>query len=111
VCVLSLLRPRLNTDSPPSSSGKFEPPGAKTVTSYVIEREKENDPRWIALKAAQLRAQKAEEIAAQLPTGKDDLLCLAQSLLKRLVLDIFRSYRQTKRTKVHNLQELCSCYR
>lgn len=40
-------------------SGNFEPPGAKLVASYVAEHDRETDPRWVAIKAAELKLQAA----------------------------------------------------
>jgi len=52
-----------------SFSGNFEPPGTAAVSTFVAEVEKEYDPRWQAVKAAERRAQMAEKAAAQAPAG------------------------------------------
>jgi hypothetical protein len=44
-------------------SGNFEPPGAKAVASFVNEYDRETDPRWLAVKEAGLRAERAEKAA------------------------------------------------
>jgi hypothetical protein len=54
---------------PVTFSGKFEPPGAASLASYLTEYEHEFDPKWLAVKAATLRAEKAEKEAAQAPAG------------------------------------------
>jgi hypothetical protein len=55
---------------PLSFSGNFEPPGAVAVSTFVTEYEKELDPRWQAVKAAEIRAERAERAAIQAPAGK-----------------------------------------
>lgn len=45
-------------------------PGAAKVNAFVTEYDKEVDPRWQAVKAAELRAEKAEKAAGRAPAGK-----------------------------------------
>lgn len=52
-----------------SNTGKFEPPGASAVSNFVAEYDREHDPRWLAVKAAELRAERAEMAAVQAPTA------------------------------------------
>jgi hypothetical protein len=44
-------------------SGNFEPPGARAVASFVNEYDRETDPRWLAVKEAGRRAERAEKAA------------------------------------------------
>jgi hypothetical protein len=46
-------------------SGSFEPPGAQAVAQFVSEYEKANDPRWQAVKVAQVAADKAKAETAK----------------------------------------------
>ena len=55
-------------------SGNFEPPGARAVNAFVAQHDKVNDPRWMAVKIAQQRAEAAEKLAAE-NAGKLCLLC------------------------------------
>jgi hypothetical protein len=59
------LPPRPYSDS--LSSGGFEPPGANSVAAFVAEYDRSVDPRWLA---AEIRAAKAEETAAQVTAGE-----------------------------------------
>lgn len=46
-------------------SGDFAPPGANAVAMFVSEYDKVSDPRWQAIKAAEIKASKAEMEAAR----------------------------------------------
>jgi hypothetical protein len=48
-------------------SGNFEPPGAASLSTFVNEYEKELDPRWQAVKAAERRVEMAERATTQAP--------------------------------------------
>src|SRR5271170_606 len=55
-------------------SGNFEPPGSKALQDFVREHDIETDPQYLALKAAQLKAEKAERDArAVIPPGHHNL--------------------------------------
>jgi len=47
-----------------SNSGKFEPPGSSLVNDFVIQYDRHTDPRWLAVKAAEDRADAAERARA-----------------------------------------------
>jgi hypothetical protein len=51
----------------PTFSGGFEPPGSSKIAAYVAEYDRSVDPRWLA---AEMRAAKAEETAAQVTAGE-----------------------------------------
>jgi hypothetical protein len=54
-----------------SNTGEFEPPGSRAVKDFVREYDKNNDPRWLAVVAAEQRAERAEKaIAEALPAPK-----------------------------------------
>jgi len=46
-----------------SNTNNFEPPRARALEAYVAQYDKETDPRWHAVKAADLRVAKAEKAA------------------------------------------------
>jgi len=52
-----------------NNKGKFEQPGIRAVAAFVTEYDKAFDPRWSAVKIAELRAERAERNAAQAPAA------------------------------------------
>jgi hypothetical protein len=64
-----------------SQSGNFEPPGAKAVNAFVAQHDKVHDPRWMAVKIAQERAEAAEKYAAENVNAGMLVLCLNLNLL------------------------------
>jgi len=53
-----------------SNTGGFEPPGSSKIAAYVAEYDRSVDPRWLA---AEMRAAKAEETAAQVTAALEKL--------------------------------------
>jgi hypothetical protein len=63
--------------SPPvnfsDSRGDFEPPGIRAVAAFLDEHEKVHDPRWVAVRVAETRAETAERELAQMPSSEFQL--------------------------------------
>lgn len=66
---MSLLRSPYSVVLTRALSGKFEPPGAQSISAYVATYDRETDPRWQAIKVAERRAEEAEKLAARASIG------------------------------------------
>jgi len=85
-------------------SGNFEPPGSAAVTTFVTEMEKEYDPRWQAVKAAERRVQMAEKTATQAPAGTLSKFTILNNKPNVTCLKFVPNFQWQPNPKVRNAQ-------